>query len=246
MKLIAAVIATFSFWIFGLVSTFLIFIPAMVAAVFDPSGDSTHRCAQIWGRVLVRLGFTRVKVINREMCDRVENPVIWMSNHTSFFDIYTFLGFVPGQYRIVSKKEIFSVPMVGTAMKRMGYISIDAENPKRAAEALKQSGESIRGGKSVLIYPEGVRSTTGQLQNFRRGAFKLAKEARVPIAIVRLSGALQVMPPFQKFSVVHPGTITLEYVDIVPKETVESLSERELMQHVHKIMGRGQNSERSS
>jgi len=231
---------TWYWWITSFFVTMLSGSSVFLVFIFDRKGNISHNIARFWGRMLVWLSFSRVKIVNLELRSQMRDPVIWMCNHSSFFDVYTFLGYVPGQYRIVSKEEIFQVPIVGGAMRRMGYISIKAESPKKAAEGLIKSAATIRNGKSVLIFPEGRRSETGELQPFKRGAFKLAKEAGVPLVITRIIGSQKIMQPFQKnfISRVKPGSMILEYLEIVPEETVNKLSEQQLRDHVHRIMGK--------
>ena len=236
---ILKIIVTPIFWLCSLIITVIFASAAIIFAFVDKSGNSSHRVGQLWGRILVYNAFSRVKVKNPEFVKDIKDPVIWMCNHSSFFDIFSFLGYVPGQFRIVSKEEIFQIPLLGPAMKKAGYISITSTNPKKAAEGLSHSVKTIKGGKSVLIFPEGRRSTTGELQKFRRGSFKLAREAEVPIVVVRIRGAHLIMPPFQRgISRVSPGKMTLEYVDVVSEETVKTLSESDLLNHVHDIMDR--------
>jgi len=237
--IILKIIVTPIFWIGSTILSIILAILALLFSLIDSSGNSSHMCGRIWGRLLVWNAFSRVKVLNPDFIKEIDDPVIWMCNHSSFFDIFGFLGYVPRQFRIVSKEEIFKIPLLGSAMKRAGYISIDAKNPKKAAGGLGQSAQTIRGGKSVLIFPEGSRSRDGVLQKFRRGSFRLAKEAGVPIVVVRIRRAHLVMPPFQKgISRVTPRRMTLKYLGVVPEETVKTLPENDLLNHVHEIMGR--------
>ncbi len=238
MYTLAVYFITILFWVLGFFITMFLGIMIILLSFIDWSGRASQWCAHAWGRLLVWISITRVNMQNVSLLSQVQEPVIYMSSHSGFFDIYLFLGYILRQYRIVSKEEIFKLPVVGFAMRRMGYISVSRKNPKKSAKGLSQSVQTIKRGLSVLIYPEGSRSRTGEIQPFRRGSFRFAKEVNVPIVVVRITGPHQVMPPFQKgISLVYPGKkVNIEFLDIVPVKMVEDLSEQDLMLLVHDIM----------
>jgi 1-acyl-sn-glycerol-3-phosphate acyltransferase len=228
---------TFFFWTFGSFITLLYALVTIITYFVTYSSNILHHIGQSWGWVMMRICLSSVRVINPEFRSTVNEPVIWMCNHLSITDIFVFLGYVRGQYRFVSKEENFKIPFIGFAMRKAGYISISSDKPKKAAAGLSKSTKTIQDGTSIILYPEGERSKTGNILPLRRGAFRLAKASLVPIVIIRLQGTDKIMPPFQKNLIARttPGTVTLEYLEIIPVEKISSLSEKELLDLVHEI-----------
>ncbi|NLX17848.1 MAG: 1-acyl-sn-glycerol-3-phosphate acyltransferase [Desulfobulbus sp.] len=146
-----------------------------------------------WGRALCSLAGVRVKVEGMENIDP-EQTYIFAGNHSSQFDIFSFQGYFPHDFRWIAKKELFRIPIFGQAMRRAGYIPIDRSHGRQALRSLEQAAARIAGGSSVLIFPEGTRSTDGRLQEFKTGAVLLAIKARVPVVPLGFNGSYEVLP----------------------------------------------------
>jgi 1-acyl-sn-glycerol-3-phosphate acyltransferase len=129
-----------------------------------------------------------------------------MPNHQSNFDIPVLLGRIPIQFRWLAKAELFKIPIFGRGMRGCGYISIDRSNRKSAFHSLKEAARKIRDGVSVLVFPEGTRSTDGKIIPFKKGGFVLAVDAGVPIVPIVISGTHTVMPK---------GRLLIESRDVV-------------------------------
>jgi 1-acyl-sn-glycerol-3-phosphate acyltransferase len=101
---------------------------------------------------------------------------------------------LPVQFRWLAKAELFRIPIFGQSMRSAGYVSIDRSNRKSAFKSLAMAAEMIRNGTSVMIFPEGTRSSDGELLPFKKGGFVLAVDAGVPIVPIRISGTHSIMP----------------------------------------------------
>ncbi|MDD3618071.1 MAG: lysophospholipid acyltransferase family protein [Desulfobulbaceae bacterium] len=148
---------------------------------------------RVWARLLCRLAGVRVRLTGMENL-QPDRTYIYVGNHASQFDIFSFQGHFPLDFRWVAKKELFRIPVFGPAMRRAGLIPIDRARGREALKSLHQAAERISAGTSVLIFPEGTRSTSGELQPFKTGAISLALKAGVPVVPVAFIGSHRILP----------------------------------------------------
>ena len=121
-------------------------------------------------------------------------PLIFMSNHTSLYDIPVLFRAIPGSLRMVAKKEIKKIPFFGKTLEVLGFIYIDRKNHTRAIQDLDRARKTMRSGVMIWISPEGTRSANGKVGKLKKGGFKLAQKtgARiVPVSIAGANGILQ-------------------------------------------------------
>lgn len=172
--------------------TFFCALSALLGTLLDASGRAFASHARFWGRGSLFLAGTRVRLRGEEHLP--PGPVIFMSNHQSGFDILTLLAVLPLDTCWIAKKELFDIPVFGAAMGRGGYIPLDRRDAHRALKSLEVAVQVVRSGKSLLIFPEGTRSKDFRLLPFKRGGFKLAIQAGVPVIPVTINGSGRVNP----------------------------------------------------
>jgi 1-acyl-sn-glycerol-3-phosphate acyltransferase len=131
-------------------------------------------------------------------------PTILMSNHSSLYDIPLVFLAIDGSIRMLTKKELFRVPIWGRGMQVAEFISIDRHDHGRALADLERAKEKMESGIAVWIAPEGTRSRTGELRAFKKGGFMLALQTGATIIPIGIRGAREALPP-GTFSL-HPGT----------------------------------------
>jgi 1-acyl-sn-glycerol-3-phosphate acyltransferase len=175
--------------------TFLFSVSAIISTIFDTSGRIYARHAIIWARLGLALGMVKVSVSGAEHLP--DGPVIFMSNHQSNFDILSLLAAMPRQFYWIAKKELFDIPVFGTSMRRGGYIPLDRGDGRKALKSIDDAAVTIHQGKSVVLFPEGTRTTDGKLLPFKRGGFILARKADVPVVPVTINGSGRVNPAGQ-------------------------------------------------
>ncbi len=147
-----------------------------------------------WGRKILRAARCPVELTGAEHLD-AEAPQILVSNHESWFDVFTLAASLPGRYRFVAKKELSSVPIFGRAFESCGHVSVDRGDRGAAVESLDLAARQIRSdSSSIVMFPEGTRTRTGALQRFKKGAFVLAIQAGVPVVPVAIVGSRAIMP----------------------------------------------------
>ncbi|MGH9132525.1 MAG: lysophospholipid acyltransferase family protein [Ilumatobacteraceae bacterium] len=115
-------------------------------------------------------------------------PYVVVANHESFVDILL-ISHLPFEMKWLSKAEFFKFPGVGWLMRLAGDVPLDRSSGRSAVKALKQCRERLDARVSVMIFPEGTRSKSGGLQEFKDGAFRLAVDAGVPIIPLAVHGA---------------------------------------------------------
>lgn len=176
---------------------------AVVMYYVVPSKRLTWRFAKSQARNLARLLGVRVRVSGTDQLGA--GPYIFAPNHQSHFDIAVLLGFLPGINRFVAKKELFREPVLGMVMRTMGMIPVDRDDPTAAIERLNRLAQDP---VSVIIFPEGGRSRTGDLLPFKKGAFVTAIQLGIPIVPVVCKGTRDVMPAGRYLSIL-PGEVEL-------------------------------------
>jgi 1-acyl-sn-glycerol-3-phosphate acyltransferase len=169
--------------------------------------------ARGWAQWMLMVSGVRVHV---EGFDELPpGPHIFVSNHQSWYDVFALAAKIPGQYRFVAKKELTRIPIFGQAWQAAGHICVDRGDRESAVRSLEAAGRLIRSdGSAVVIFPEGTRSATGELQKFKKGAFMLAMHIGVDLVPIGIRGSRQVQ---RKGSwLIRPGTITVRVGRPIP------------------------------
>ena len=176
--------------------TLLFGVPGIVLALLLPGrtlkGKVFLRISKTYSRIaLFALG---VKVSSRglENID-VRKPYVFMANHASHADSPALASVIPHPLHWVFKKELSRIPVFGWVLLACGQIMVDRSDPEGAKAALRGALAGLSGNSSVMIYPEGTRSRDGKLQPFRKGGFRMALLAGLPIVPVRVSGTREIV-----------------------------------------------------
>jgi 1-acyl-sn-glycerol-3-phosphate acyltransferase len=159
---------------------------------------------------------------------------VFLSTHQSYMDIPAMLGYLPAQLRIAAKKVLFRIPFMGWHLTRAGHIPIDRSSTEKAINSMKEAAAYLKGGICAFVFPEGTRSRDGYLHKFKKGGFKLALQAGVPIIPITIIGSRRVLPPDE--IIFRPGPIDM-YVDAPITTTGLTDDDLEpLMETVYNIM----------
>jgi len=161
---------------------------------------------KIWTNAVLFIYGIKVKVYGAENIDPAKGK-IYISNHASYMDIFVQLAKLPDNVRMIYKKEINRVPVLGWAMLCAGFVALDRNKVREAMKSLDKAASRVRKGLSVVIYPEGTRTMDGSIGEFKRGMFFLADKAKADIIPVTLKGTYEIMP--MGSSRVRPGTVEM-------------------------------------
>lgn len=214
-------------------ATFVMGIAAIVTSYFVRSKDPVHKVAIMWAKMILFASPLKVTINGLSNVDPSKS-YIYMCNHQSNYDIPVLMGCLPVQFRWLAKAELFKIPIFGRGMRSAGYISIDRFNRESAFESISEAAERIKGGVSVMIFPEGTRSIDGKIRPFKKGGFVLAVDARVPIIPVVLHGTRSIMRKGKLR--ITPGHVTMNILPPVDTSGYTLESKDELIEQVRTII----------
>jgi len=166
---------------------------SLACSLFDRSGRAQHNLARLWSWLIMKTIFSPVTVTGMEKVVG-SRPRVYAVTHASALDIPILYVNLPFQFRIIFKSELLSYPFVGWHLKRSGQICINQQNPAASIGAIKSALKSLKSGLPLVIFPEGGRSSNGQILPFLPGAFFLAIKAQADIVPITLVGTFDLLP----------------------------------------------------
>jgi 1-acyl-sn-glycerol-3-phosphate acyltransferase len=193
---------------------------AVFTILFIPfrNAEFVHKVQQFWSCSFFRLMLLPVTVEGLEHIQPGQSYV-FVSNHQSMFDVWLIYGWLPVIFKWLMKAELRKVPFVGTACKAAGHIYVDRKNPKAALESMENVKRQLKDGICTVIFPEGTRTKDGQVGRFKRGAFQIALDLKLPIIPISLSGCYDVLPKGKPFVYRRPVRMYVgESIDITQFE----------------------------
>lgn len=177
----------------------------IIAVVYSPKFASTY-FAGSWARVNAYSTPMFISVYGKENINKATSYVV-MPNHQSLYDILVIYGWLGIPIKWVIKMELRKVPMLGLVCEKLGHIYLDRSNKEKAIKTLKEAKNNLTDGSSVVIFPEGSRSTNDELLPLKKGAFKLAFDLGIPILPVTIMGTRKVLPT-ETFAIL-PGKVKM-------------------------------------
>lgn len=192
----------------ALVATLICSPLVVLVALFGSHSPLIDRIVRYWARSIVLAAGIEVSVEGEEGIDW-EKRYVLIANHHSYMDIPTLLCAVPQPVRFMAKKSLFQIPIFGWGLKAGGFIPIDRKNRGTAAASFGLAGERIRKGNTIVVFPEGGRSRTFEMQEFKKGAFLLALKSKLPILPAAIVGTFEVMPATRLKVVPGPVVVRL-------------------------------------
>ena len=173
---------------------------------FDPTGRRLHSLARLWSRLILATSLVRVR--RRGLENLVPGQhYVYVANHQSYMDIPILFAYLPVPFRIMAKASLFSIPIVGWHLRRTGNLPISFTNVRADARRLLEAVRYIREGHSIVVFPEGRRSVSGGIEEFKTGIFLAALKAGAPIIPVTIRGTRRVLP--RDSWTIRPGHVEL-------------------------------------
>jgi 1-acyl-sn-glycerol-3-phosphate acyltransferase len=211
-------------------------VVACVLAFVDRTGEGVIWVARNWISWILATCHIELECEGLDRID-AEQPYVFMSNHQSVIDTAAIVATLPVSWRFVAKRELVWIPFFGWALGLGGHVIIDRGDHDSAIRSLKRAAERIRAGTNVIIFPEGTRSESGTLGEFKSGGFHLAIEAGVPILPITVSGSKRITP---KGSLrIESGRVRILYGEPIPTAGLGLAARGELKDRVRRAIVAG-------
>ena len=199
--------------------------------LFDKTGNASHKCAQIWSRILLFIGGVRVRVQGVENVKK-DGSYVFASNHLSLADTPLVLAYVPCQFRFLAKVSLFNIPFIGFHLRWGRHIPVPRGDARASVKSMADAARTIRDQKiSILIFPEGGRSE-GELQPFKEGAALLAIRAGVPVVPVAIVGTRKVLPMGSVH--IRAGKVDIRIGKPIPTADLDGRQRKDLTQELYR------------
>ena len=166
---------------------------SLLSSFVDRDGRIQQWFAVTWSKVILRIIGAPLTLRGMEKIDTTR-PHLYALNHLSALDIPAVYAALPFHFRIMAKEELFRYPFMGWHMRRSGQVSIERENAIASMRSLNRAAAILKGGQPLVVFPEGGRSSTGQVKPFLPGVFYVAIKAGVDVVPMALVGTYEVLP----------------------------------------------------
>ncbi len=191
------------------------------------------KAALFVAKFLARMGLfiagIRLQVTGLEKLDP-QRGCVYVGNHRSHVDAVAVFRLIPADVRFLIKKEAYRIPMFSFAFRTMGMIEVDRTDPDDAAASIDRAVHEIQKGRSVILFPEGTRSRTGEILPFKKGAFVLAIKSQAPVVPFTLIGADLALKP--DTILLYGGNVRLIFHDPVETTGMKLENRQELLERV--------------
>jgi 1-acyl-sn-glycerol-3-phosphate acyltransferase len=166
---------------------------SLLCGLWDKSGRQQHFIARLWARTLLLISFSPVRIVGREKLHEHETAV-YASNHLSYMDTPVLFAYLPFQFRILAKQSLWKTPFIGWYLNHSGQVPVDMKSPRSLIASLNRGVTPLKHGLPLVLFPEGGRAATGQLQTMMSGCAYMAIKAQVPLIPLTLIGTYELLP----------------------------------------------------
>jgi 1-acyl-sn-glycerol-3-phosphate acyltransferase len=166
---------------------------SLLCGLWDKSGRQQHFIASLWARTLLIISLSPVRLVGREKL-HVHETAVYASNHLSYMDTPVLFAKLPFQFRILAKQSLWKVPFIGWYLNRSGQVPVDNKSPRSLVASLSRGVATLKQGLPLVLFPEGGRAATGQLQTMMSGCAYMAIKAQVPLIPLTLIGTYELLP----------------------------------------------------
>jgi 1-acyl-sn-glycerol-3-phosphate acyltransferase len=137
-----------------------------------------------WSNFVLKVAGLNLTVIGKENIP--DEPCVFVGNHQSNFDIPVILSNMNRLTGAIAKKDMEKIPIMSYWMRQIHSVFMDRENPREALKSISEGVENLKNGYSMIIFPEGTRSRSNDMGEFKKGSMRLATKAGVPIVPITI------------------------------------------------------------
>ncbi|MDD4582674.1 MAG: lysophospholipid acyltransferase family protein [Eubacteriales bacterium] len=202
----------------------------------DQAEQTEIRIAEdIWGKSLCEKAGIRLSVSGLENIP--DGPVVFVSNHQSYWDIPVFFAAIPHkQFGFIAKNDLEKLPAFGSWIYDVRSIFIERDDARASLRAFEEGTELLKRGFSFTIFPEGTRSKGSQMGEFKKGSLRLATKAGVPVVPITLNGTYKA---FEEKGYVCPTEVDFKIHPSISTKNLSKKESGELAEHVEAIIREG-------
>ncbi|MDQ2890445.1 MAG: 1-acyl-sn-glycerol-3-phosphate acyltransferase [Gemmatimonadota bacterium] len=188
-----------------------ILLLASVIGLPNRDGSVYDVLPRVWARAILWAAGVKVRIHGLTRIG-AGGTFIFICNHVSLFDILALVGWLP-RNNFIAKAELFRIPIFGPGIRVLGTVPIERANQKSAFSSYDTAAARIRGGSSVVVFPEGTRGRSYAIRPFKKGPFVLAIKAGAPIVPVVVHGTIEILA--KGAVLIHPGVIDVHILESV-------------------------------
>ena len=175
-------------WIVFILLTVFFGTYGLVLSVIAPNTVSRYS-VRPWAKLLLLSLGVRVEVTGMENIPK--EPCVFMYNHQSIFDVFSYMSILPVEWKAIMKKEVGRMPFIGWVSILSGHYLVSRDGSRNDANEVRKIVRKLKKGPSVVVAPEGTRSLDGKLLPFQEGGFLIAMMAKVPVVTMVMQGGLE-------------------------------------------------------
>ena len=212
----------------------LLLIVAIIAYPFDRERKFMFILVRMWTKLLLTAAGAKVELSGADKLP--DPPAVVVSNHISHMDVPAIVSKIKSPFTFLTKQSLYRIPVFGLALRVLGMVPVDRDDPNKRRLALSDAQNLIKKGcKSyIFFFPEGARSLDGNLLPFKNGAFVMAKRTKLPLVVIKVSGSDKVLPP--RTLDLKKGDIKVEVVETLYSDVFFHLSVEELSAKVKSLL----------
>lgn len=192
----------------GLLLTLIISLVTGIGCILGRQSFWGYWPMRLWGAGICRLLLLPVTVEGRENIEKGQSYV-FIANHQGAFDIFLIAGFLHRPFKWMMKASLRQVPFVGWSCEKAGFIFVDKTSRSGIVNTIRQARTALQGGASMAIFPEGARTFTGHMGEFRKGSFLVARQIGLPLVPITIDGSYDVLPRQRGFNFVSRHRLRL-------------------------------------
>jgi len=177
---------------------------SIISLLFNRHGKGVKFFTKTAAKLVLYTSGVKSEITGTELLNPNER-YLFISNHQSYYDIPVLIDSIPNDIRFVYKKSLTWIPFFGWFLYLTGYIPINRKEARSALKSLHKAAKSLVNGRCIAIFPEGTRSNDGNIHDFKKGMFIIAKEAKQKIVPVTISGTRKILP--KKSLRIRPGKV---------------------------------------